>query len=96
MGVFSYWAAYGFFGVDAPEIFDSPPGDFPMKIRMDTQIPDWVVYVALYGIIFGVSAFVMVRDPEGPTNWVLYAGVTWAVAAGAVKLGWSRLRRAEM
>jgi protein-S-isoprenylcysteine O-methyltransferase Ste14 len=64
-----------------------------MKISRKTQIPDWVVYVVVYGIVFGVSAFVMIRDPEGSTNWVLYVGVIWAVAAGAVKFGWSRLRQ---
>jgi hypothetical protein len=68
----------------------------PMKIRMNTQIPEWAVYVAVYGILFGVSAFVLIRDPEGSTNLVLYVGMIWAVAAGAVKISVPRLRRTGM
>jgi hypothetical protein len=65
-----------------------------MKIRTNTQIPDWAVFGVLYGIIFGVSAFVLIRDTEGPTNWMVYALIIAAIAMGAVKSAMPRLRRA--
>ena len=63
-----------------------------MNIR-SIRAPDRVVYVALYGIIFGVSVVSLIRDRESPNNWVLYVGMAGAVAAAAVKLRWPRQRR---
>jgi hypothetical protein len=59
-------------------------GDTAMKVNR-TQIPNIIVYVVLYAILFGVSIWVLLTDRESPTNWLLYAGLIWAVLAGAIK-----------
>lgn len=68
-----------------------------MKVNRNTQIPNLIVYAALYVILFGVSIWVLITDPESPTNWLLYAGMIWAVLAGAIKLAlhsWKKHRTA--
>jgi hypothetical protein len=68
-----------------------------MKINRNTQIPNPMVYAAVYVILFGVSIWVLITDPESPTNWLLYVGMIWAVLAGAIKLAlhsWKQKRPA--
>ena len=50
-----------------------------MKIDMKTQIPNLVVYSALYAAIFGISIWLLVFHPESPTNWLLYPMMIWSV-----------------
>ena len=57
-----------------------------MKVNRNTQVPNLVVYAALYLILFGVSIWVLITDRESPTNWLLYVGMSWSVLAGAIKL----------
>jgi hypothetical protein len=68
-----------------------------MKVNANTQIPNIVVYAALYVIIFGVCIWVLITDRESPTNWLAYAAMIGAVLAGAIKLAlhsWKRQRTA--
>ncbi len=53
-----------------------------MKIR---NIPNLVVYFALYAAICGISIWLLVFHPESPTNWVLYPLIIASVLAGLVK-----------
>ncbi len=57
-----------------------------MKVKANTQIPNMVVYAALYAIIFGVCIWVLITDRESPTNWLAYAAMIGSVLAGAIKL----------
>ena len=56
-----------------------------MKVNRKTQIPNLVVYSALYAVLFGISFWLLVFRDESPTNWVLYIGLIWAVLGGLVK-----------
>lgn len=56
-----------------------------MKVNGNTQIPNMVVYAALYAIIFGVSIWALISHKESPTNWLAYAGMTGSVLAGVIK-----------
>lgn len=56
-----------------------------MKIDRKTQIPNSIVYVALYAIIFGISIWLLISHKENPTNWLLYVLMFAAVLAGLVK-----------
>ena len=56
-----------------------------MKVNGNTQIPNMIVYVALYAVVFGVSIWSLVADRESPTNWLAYAAMIGAVLAGVVK-----------
>jgi uncharacterized membrane protein YdjX (TVP38/TMEM64 family) len=56
-----------------------------MKLDRKTQIPNLVVYVVLYAILFGISIWLLIVDKESPTNWMLYVGMIWAVLGGLVK-----------
>ena len=57
-----------------------------MKVNANKQIPNMVVYAALYAIIFGVCIWVLITDHESPTNWLAYAAMIGSVLAGAIKL----------
>lgn len=50
-----------------------------------TQIPNLVVYVAIYGILFGISIWLLITDKDSPTNWLLYLGMIGSILAGLVK-----------
>ena len=50
------------------------------------KIPNTVIYVALYAVVFGISIWLLAFHSENPTNWILYVGMIWAVLAGLVKL----------
>jgi hypothetical protein len=61
-------------------------GDIAMKVTGNTQIPNLIVYAALYVVVFGISIWVLIGDPESPTNWLAYALMIGSVLAGAIKL----------
>lgn len=66
-----------------------------MKVNGNTQIPNIIVYAALYAVVFGVCIWVLITDRESPTNWLTYALMIGAVLAGAVKFAvhsWKRQR----
>jgi len=68
-----------------------------MKVNGNTQIPNMIVYVALYAILFGVCIWVLITDRENPTNWLAYAAMIGSVLAGAIKFAvhsWKRQRTA--
>ena len=56
-----------------------------MKANGNTQIPNIIVYAALYAIIFGVSIWVLIAGRDSPTNWLVYAAMIGSVLAGAIK-----------
>ena len=56
-----------------------------MKIDRSTQIPNMLVYIVLYPILFGISIWLLIFHKESPNNWVLYVGMAWAVLGGLVK-----------
>jgi RsiW-degrading membrane proteinase PrsW (M82 family) len=56
-----------------------------MKLGRKTQVPNPIVYVALYGVIFGISFWLLVAHKESPTNWLLYVAMIGSVLAGLVK-----------
>ena len=57
-----------------------------MKIRMKKQIPNIVVYLALYAVIFGISSWLLIFHAESSTNWVLYIAMIVSILAGLVKV----------
>jgi len=57
-----------------------------MKVNGNTGIPNIVVYAALYVLIFGISIWALITDPESPTNWLAYAAMIGSLLAGAIKL----------
>ena len=68
-----------------------------MKVNGNTQIPNLIVYAALYVIIFGISIWVLITDRESPTNWLAYAAMIGSVLLGAIKFAlhtWKQQRSA--
>lgn len=68
-----------------------------MKVNGNTQIPNIVVYAALYVVLFGVCIWVLITDRESPTNWLVYALMIGSVLAGAIKFAvhsWKQQRTA--
>jgi disulfide bond formation protein DsbB len=68
-----------------------------MKVNGNRQIPNMIVYAALYAIIFGVSIWVLITDRESPTNWLAYAAMTVSVLLGGIKFAlhsWKQQRTA--
>jgi hypothetical protein len=61
-----------------------------MPIDKGPQIPNSLVYGALYVILFGISIWILLVDRDGPTNWILYTAMTVAVLAGLLKLGFRK------
>ena len=51
----------------------------------NVQIPNIIVYIVIYVVLFGTSIWLLVFYPESPNNWLLYVGMVWAVLAGLVK-----------
>lgn len=69
-----------------------------MKISGNSQIPNVLVYAALYAIVFGVCLWVLITDRESPSNWLAYAAMIAAVLAGAIKFAvhsWKQQRTAS-
>jgi DMSO reductase anchor subunit len=56
-----------------------------MKVDGNTQVPNWIVYAAIYAIIFGTSIWLLMAHKESPTNWLLYVAMIGSVLAGLVK-----------
>ena len=68
-----------------------------MKVNRNTQIPNVVVYAALYVIVFWISIWVLITDRESPTNWLAYAAMIGSLLAGAIKFAihsWKQQRTA--
>ena len=68
-----------------------------MKVNRNTQIPNLLVYAALYVILFAVCIWVLIADPESPTNWLAYVLMIGSVLAGIIKLAlhsWKQQRTA--
>jgi len=66
-----------------------------MKTVMKKQIPNMLVYVALYAVIFGVSIWLLVFLGENPTNHVLYILMIVSILAGLVKFALHRRKRLQ-
>ena len=67
-----------------------------MKVNINKQIPNAVVYAALYIVIFGVSTWLLAFHRDSPNNWILYVAMIVALLAGSVKLALqSRKRRQQ-
>jgi hypothetical protein len=64
-----------------------------MKINQNKQIPNIVIYVALYAVIFAVSIWLLVFHKESPNNWILYVTMIGAVLAGLLKFALHSRRR---
>ena len=56
-----------------------------MRLKANTQIPNGLVYAALYAILFAVCIWLLVFHPENPTNWLAYAAIIVSVLAGGIK-----------
>ena len=56
-----------------------------MNVQRKSQIPNLVVYAAIYTLIFGISIWLLIADKESPTNWLLYVAMVGSVVAGLVK-----------
>jgi hypothetical protein len=56
-----------------------------MKLDKKKNIPNLVVYLALYAAIFGISIWLLVFHKESPTNWVLYIAMIVSVLSGLLK-----------
>jgi len=56
-----------------------------MKINRNKQIPNTVVYAALYAVIFGTSTWLLAFHEDSPNNWILYVAMIVAVLTGLVK-----------
>ena len=68
-----------------------------MKVNRNTQIPNIIVYAALYAIIFGISIWSLIAHRESPTNWLAYAAMIGSVLAGVIKFAahlWKQQRTA--
>jgi len=55
-----------------------------MRTAGKIQIPNKVVYLAVYAVLFGVSIWLLIFHPS-PTDWILYAGMIYSILAGLVK-----------
>jgi hypothetical protein len=56
-----------------------------MSTDVKKQIPNMVVYLALYAVVFGISIWLLAFHNESPTNWVLYVAMMVSILAGLVK-----------
>ena len=67
-----------------------------MKVNRKTQVPNVVVYAAMYAILFGISIWLLIAHKENPTNWLLYPMMIVSVLAGLIKfIVHSRKQRAQ-
>lgn len=64
-----------------------------MKIDGNMQVPNMVVYVALYVVVFGVSIWLLIADKDSSTNGFLYAAMILSVVAGLAKFALHLYRR---
>ena len=56
-----------------------------MNNEQKRQIPNRTVYLALYIVIFGISAWLLVFHKDSPTNGFLYIAMAGSVLAGLIK-----------
>jgi len=56
-----------------------------MKTFLGKQIPNMVVYIVLYAVLFGISIWLLAFHNDSPTNWILYVGLPYSVLAALVK-----------
>jgi hypothetical protein len=69
-----------------------------MKVNGNTQIPNWIVYAALYSIVFGISIWLLIAHSDSPTNWQVYVLMIGAVLSGAIlfaRHSWKQKRPAS-
>ena len=69
-----------------------------MKLNGNTQIPNRIVYAALYTIVFGISIWLLIAHSESPTNWQVYVLMIGAVLSGAIQFAvhsWKQKRPAQ-
>jgi hypothetical protein len=57
-----------------------------MRTDMNKRIPNMVVYLGLYAVVFAISIWVLAFHNESPTNWVLCVAMIVSILAGLVKL----------
>ena len=69
-------------------------GDISMRTEIKKQIPNMMVYLALYAAIFGISIWLLVFH-ESPTNWVLYIAMIVSILAGLVKFALRTRKRPQ-
>jgi hypothetical protein len=81
----------------SPSVPKTHTGDIAMKVNGNTQVPNIIVYAALYAIVFGVSIWSLIADRESPSNWLAYAAMIVSVLAGVIKFAvhsWKQQRTA--
>lgn len=61
-----------------------------MKIDGNLQIPNVIVYTALYAVVFGISIWLLVFHPGSPAEWFLYAAMFVLTVGGLAKFVHSR------
>lgn len=69
-----------------------------MKVNLNTQIPNIIVYAALYTIVFGISIWLLIAHSDSPTIWQLYVLIIGAVLSGAIQFAvhsWKKKRPAQ-
>ncbi|HKP45139.1 MAG TPA: hypothetical protein VJT50_00950 [Pyrinomonadaceae bacterium] len=69
-----------------------------MKVNGNTQIPNMIVYAALYTVVFGISIWLLIAHSESPTNWQVYVLMIGAVLSGAIQFAihsWKQKRPAQ-
>jgi len=54
-------------------------------MMINKQIPNVLVYSALYTILFSISIWLLAFDNESPTNWILYVAMIVSIVACLVK-----------
>jgi hypothetical protein len=68
-----------------------------MKVNGHTQIPNMIVYAALYAIVFGICIWSLIAHRDSPSNWFAYAAMIGSVLAGLIKFAvhsWKQQRTA--
>ena len=71
------------------------PVDILRKIGMKKQIPNSIVYLVLYALVFGISGWLLIFHNENPTNWLLYPLMVVSVLIGLVKFAIDSRKRQQ-
>ena len=64
-----------------------------MNKDQNKQIPNRIVYLAVYLVIFGISVWLLVFHKESPSNGILYIAMIVSVFAGLIKTALHRRKR---
>jgi hypothetical protein len=64
-----------------------------MKIDGNIQVPNMIVYAAVYAIVFGISIWLLAFHNDSSTNRYLYGAMTVSAVAGMTKLALHTRRR---